>query len=152
LYVIFVGLTGVHHALIAAHVFIDDLHSNNFRLIQHFGDRDLEKKGDLFCVGQDDHGALIYTFGAGHDQELAAGVIEELRNILGFDEKDLAVRAVSIPGDAIIAALGRIPAYMGGSCLQNLLGQILIAWQFERIKNETLTFKSEMESRRSELQ
>lgn len=145
-------LTGVHHALIAAHVFMGDLHSDNFRLIQHFGDKDIEQKGDLFYVGKDAHGVQVYTFGAGHNQELAAGIINELRNILGFAEEELTARAVSIPGDAVIAALSRIPTYMGGSYLQNLLGQVLTERYFEKIKTETLAFKSELESRLSQLQ
>lgn len=152
MYVIFVGLTGVHHALIAAHVFMGDLNNTEFRLIQHFCDKDMDQKGSLFYVGKDANGVQVYTFGAGHNPELAAGIINELRDILGFAEGDLAARAVSIPGDAIIAFLSRIPHYMGGNYLQNLLGQVLVGRQFEKIKKETLAFKSELASRLSELQ
>lgn len=147
---IFVDLTGTYHALVAAHLFIgDDLQSDNFQFVENFGNREIDRRGDLCYVGRDEQGVRVYTFGTGRNQELAAGVIEELRNIFGFQEKDLAVKSMCIPGSAFIAACSHIPSFMGGNYLQDRLGQNLIKWQFERIKNETLRFKSELKVRTS---
>ncbi len=140
--VIFVGLSGVYQALIAARVFIEGVSGDDTWFIQHFGDREVEKRGEPYYVGQDSCGVRVYTLGAGRNQQLAAHVIEELRDLLGFGEKELTVRVVSLPGEKVLAALDYIPAYIGGACLQKLLGQLLIERQLERIKEETLAHKA----------
>jgi len=107
--VIFVGPTGVHHALIAAHIFMGDLHNNDFRLIEHYGDRELDSKAELWYVGQTDDGAKVYTFGAGPNHKLAAEIIADFRDLLGFGEEELVARAVPVPGNLWLYALSYLP-------------------------------------------
>jgi hypothetical protein len=109
LHVIFVGPTGVHHALIAAHIFMGNLHSNDYRFIEHYGDIRLDSKGELLYVGQTAEGVKVYTFGAGPNHELAPAIIAGFRDLFGFGERDLIARAVSVPGNLWLYVLSYLP-------------------------------------------
>ncbi|HCF50126.1 MAG TPA: hypothetical protein DER60_07585 [Syntrophomonas sp.] len=107
--VIFVGPTGVHHALIAAHIFMGDLHSNDYRFVEHYDDKEADLKGDLLYVGEDANGVKVYAFGAGANYELAPAIIADLRDLFGFSEEELVARAVSIPGNLLFYGLNYLP-------------------------------------------
>jgi hypothetical protein len=142
--IIFVGPTGVHHALIAAHIFMGDLHNNDYRQVKHFDDHKRDLSGELIYVGQDKEGAQVYTFGAGRNHELAAVIISDFRSLFGIGPEELVAWAVTVPGYLLFYALGYIPPCLGGRYLTNLLAGWLSVRQFEHIRTETLAFKDEL--------
>lgn len=142
--IIFVGPTGVHHALIAAHIFMGDLHNNDYRHIKQFGDWRLDSKGELIYVGQDSEGTQVYTFGAGRNYELASTIISDFRDLFGVGADELVARAVNVRGYLLFYALSYIPSWLGGRYLSNLLADYLSVRQFAQIRAETLAFKNEL--------
>lgn len=146
--VIFVGPTGVHHALIAAHIFMGDLHNNDYSQIAYYGDQNADLSGELIYVGQAEEGVQVYTFGAGRNHELASTIIADFRDLYGVGPDELVARVVSVPGYLFFYALSYIPAFLGGRYLSNLLAGYLTVKQFEHIKHQTLSLKDELRSMR----
>lgn len=142
--VIFVGPTGVHHALIAAHIFMGDLHSNDYREVEHFGDQTADLSGELIYVGQNAEGVHVYTFGAGRNHELASTIITDFRNLYGAGSDELVAQAVAVPGYYLFYALSYIPPLLGGRYFSNLLAAYLSVRQFDKIERQILAFKNQL--------
>lgn len=142
--IIFVGPTGVHHALIAAHIFMGDLYNNDYSEVEHFGDETADLSGELIYVGQDEEGSQIYTFGAGRNYELASVIISDFRDLFGVGSDQLVARAVVVPGSLLFYTLSYVPPMLGGRYFSGLLASFLAVRQFDHIRSQTLAFKDEL--------
>lgn len=130
--IIFLGTSGVHHALIAANIYLKKP-VTDFNSIPDFANVALESSGFPIYVGQDKEGNQVYSLGAGSDVEMAKKSIEDLRDVLGCSADDLAVKPVSVKGEKMLALLNLIPASLGGRLWHNLIPGLILKNQLKTI-------------------
>ncbi|MDD3272393.1 MAG: DUF3189 family protein [Syntrophomonadaceae bacterium] len=130
--IIFLGTSGVHHALIAANVYLKNPVAD-FNSLTDFANRDLESSGFPIYVGQDKEGNRVYSMGAGSDVDMAKKSIEDLRDVLGYSTHDLVVKPVSVKGEKLLTLLNHIPASMGGSLWHRLIPALILKSQLKAI-------------------
>jgi len=130
--VLFLGTSGVHHALIAANIYLKKP-VTDFNSISDFANVALESSGFPIYVGKDKQGNLVYSLGAGSDVEMAKKSIEDLRNVLGRSGDELVVKPVSVKGEKLLALLNHIPASLGGRLWHNLIPALILKGQLKAI-------------------
>lgn len=130
--ILFLGTSGVHHALIAANIYLEKP-VKDFNSIPNFANIALESSGFPIFVGEDNQGNQVYTLGAG-DVEMAKKSIEDLRNVLGRPANDLVVKPVSVKGEKLLALLNHIPASLGGRLWHNLIPALILKGQLKRME------------------
>lgn len=132
--VMFISNTGTHHALIAANIFLGRLQEPDFRYIDGFCDIDHDKSGFPVYIGEDSEGRKVYTLGVGKDVLMAKKTLEDLRNILGFTEKELVIQPVFISGQNLIKTVCHWPKTLGRDHLNVLVSTYLLRRQFQAIQ------------------
>ncbi|HQE24264.1 MAG TPA: DUF3189 family protein [Syntrophomonadaceae bacterium] len=130
----FISNTGTHHALIAANIFLGRLQKPDFRYTEGFCDSAHDKSGFPIYIGEDSKGRKVYTLGVGKDVFMAKKTLEDLRNILGFTEKELVIEPVSISGQSLIDIISHWPKKLGGDHLNVLVSTYLLRRQFQTIE------------------
>lgn len=130
--ILFLGTSGVHHALIAANIYLEKP-VKDFNSIPNFANIALESSGFPIFVGEDNQGNQVYTLGAG-DVEMAKKSIEDLRNVFGRPANDLVVKPVSVKGEKLLALLNHIPASLGGRLWHNLIPALILKGQLKRME------------------
>lgn len=106
--IIFLGTTGVHHALLAANIYLEKLKSEHFNRVKGFCDISKDFSGFPIYIGEDKAGNHIYTMGVGKEVLLAKKTIEELVHLLGKSEQDLIVKPISIKGENLLYIISHI--------------------------------------------
>ena len=129
--ILFLGTSGVYHALIAANIYLKKPVAD-FNSISDFADLALESSGFPIYVGEDKQGNQVYSLGVG-DVEMAQKSIEDLRNVLGRSDNDLVVKPVSIRGEKLMALLNHIPASLGGRLWHRLIPALILKSQLKAI-------------------
>ncbi|HQA07715.1 MAG TPA: DUF3189 family protein [Syntrophomonadaceae bacterium] len=132
--IMFISNTGTHHALIAANIFLGRLQKPDFRYTEGFCDSAHDKSGFPIYIGEDSKGRKVYTLGVGKDVFMAKKTLEDLRNILGFTEKELVIEPVSISGQSLIDIISHWPKKLGGDHLNVLVSTYLLRRQFQTIE------------------
>jgi hypothetical protein len=130
--ILFLGTSGVHHALIAANIYLEKP-VKDFNSIPNFANIALESSGFPIFVGEDNQGNQVYTLGAG-DVEMAKKSIEDLRNVFGRPANDLVVKPVSVKGEKLLTLLNHIPASLGGRLWHNLIPALILKGQLKRME------------------
>ncbi|PKM77038.1 MAG: hypothetical protein CVU90_09265 [Firmicutes bacterium HGW-Firmicutes-15] len=106
--ILFLGTTGIHHTLIAAHLYLGKPEPNNYRDIQFWGDRSSEALGYPIFLDNDEQSNGVYSLGVGRDVLMAAKSIKQLVEILNCTERDLMIKPVFIKRERILLFLHRI--------------------------------------------
>jgi hypothetical protein len=106
--IIFLGTTGVHHALIAAYLYIGNKLESNFQKYPGFADLDKEASGYPIFLGSDKSENMVYALGCETDISLVKKAIEQLTVIMGSQSDEIKVVPISIPDERILLTLTRI--------------------------------------------
>ncbi len=144
--IIFLGNTGVHHALVAANIFLGRLKESDFRLIEGFCDLAKDSTGFPIFIDKDEEGNEIYTVGAGKELIIAQKTINELVRVFGCSSRDLIVKPVSIKGEKVISLLSKIPDMLGRSYLNFHISSYIISKDFPRLFREIMDFKNQVKN------
>lgn len=132
--IIFLGTTGVHHALVAANIYLEHLNNGAYYRIEDYANSELESQGSPIYIGQDKAGNRVYSLGGGKDLDMAKKTIEDLTNVLGYSPQDLMVIPVAIRGDRLLATICGIPSVLGGRLWSRLVSAIIIKSQLKTIR------------------
>lgn len=138
--ILFLGTSGVHHPLIAAHIFLERLHKPDFRFVRGFCDTYHDESGYPIFIGSDQNGDEVYTLGVGTETEVSYKSIKNLADLVGT-EGELTLKAVSMPGERLLYYAGKIPQLIGGRYINEYLSNYLIGKEFSRIKEEVDEFR-----------
>ncbi len=142
--ILFLGTTGIHHTLIAAHLYLGKPSPANYRNIKFWGDRSKEALGYPLFVDLDEQRNGIYSLGVGRDVLMATKSIEQLLEILNCTESDLIVKPVFINRERLLLFLHRI----GRIKIVNYLVLPMIAYllkkEFATINQQIKEFKSKV--------
>lgn len=142
--IIFLGTTGVHHALITANLYVNSKNCNHVFLAANFCDMSKDDIGYPIYIGTDDNDIKVYTLGVGHDVKMAEVTINNLREILGFNESKLLVFPVRIKGEWIINLVSKLPPFLGLGYIHSLIAKNLIKWQIDLINQHIDEVKSKV--------
>lgn len=126
--IIFIGTTGVHHALIAADLYVKSMDLNYAFSSVNFCDMNKEKMGYPIFIGKDEYGNEVYSLGVGNEIKMAEITINNLREILGFDESKLFVFPVRIKGEWLINLISKLPPILGLGFIHSLV----VKWVIKR--------------------
>lgn len=122
--IIFIGTCGVQHPLIAAHLYLKSLKTDDYRSLLGFADHALEESGRPLFIGIDAQGNHIYTLGVGPDLDMVKKSLEDLRLILGVASSDLRVVPIRIKAQLLLLFLHKLSA---DRLLSSLILPIIIA-------------------------
>ncbi len=142
--IVFIGTSGVHHPLIAANIFLDRLREPDFRFTRGFADTVYDESGFPIYIGEDQQGNRIYSLGVGTEIEIGRRSIEDLRFILGCSPQELVIKPVVISGANLIYYLAKVPKFIGGAHLNNVISSYIIKKDFGCLKAEVERFKEEI--------
>lgn len=142
--IIFLGTTGVHHALIAANLYIKDTDINLLFLKDSFGDMTKEAMGYPIYIGKDEYGNEVYSLGVGPEIKMAEISIKNLREILGFDESKLLVFPVRIKGEWLVNIVSKLPPVLGLGYIHALVVKWVIRGQIEALNQQIDEVKNEV--------
>jgi hypothetical protein len=137
--IIFLGTTGVHHALVAAHIYLENLPDEKYYNLHNYANLALEAEGAPIYIGRDKPGNRVYSLGGGKDLKMAKKSIEDLTALLGYSSRDLLVQTITIPGDKLLAILCGIPPVLGGSLWSELIAAVLLKSQLPDIRQKLKT-------------
>lgn len=132
--VIFIGTTGVHHALVAANLLVGQGDDGRYSSLRGFADTGIESSGKPFLVSDDGRGNQVYSLGVGKDLGLAERAMGQFINILGFESSDIMVKKVPIKGDKLMLLLIALANIGWLKTISNFLAEKLIKWQLRDIK------------------
>ena len=138
--IVFLGTTGVQHSLIAAHIYLGQLGSEDFRSLKYYCDLSQESSGFPLFIGDDARGNQVYSLGVGKDLQMGQKTIENFLAILGFSSQDLILRPVSIKAEKFLACLGKIPRYLGGRKINLFFSDIILRQELTTIKENVEQF------------
>ena len=123
--IIFLGLTGVHHALIAGYYYLNGETIENLGL-QGFADVELEKSGFPILLGVDENNNQVYALGCETDVSMMEKTIAEFADILGSGPDQLLVLPISIAGEKLLLWLTILAGYTGAGQWYNYCSRFLV--------------------------
>jgi hypothetical protein len=142
--ILFIGTTGIHHTLIAAHLYLGKPEPSHYKNIRFWGDRSREALGYPLLIDYDEQRNGIYSLGVGRDVLMVTKSIEQLVEIFNCTEGDLIVKPILIKRERILLFLHRI----GRIKIVNYLLLPVIAYllkkEFTAISQQVKDFKSEV--------
>ncbi len=139
--ILFIGTTGIHHTLIAAHLYLDHLDHQNYHDLKFWGDWSKEALGLPLFVDCDEMGNKVYVLGVGWDVQMAQKTIEQLDKLLNNDLPDLVVKPVFIKRERVLLFLHRLGRRKKLNQLVQTLITILLKWEFITIQKQVEKFK-----------
>lgn len=131
--VIFIGTTGVHHALVAANLLAGKGEWERYSALEGFDDCSLEKSGQPLLVHDDGKGNQIFALGVGKDLQLAHRAITQFIDLCGFKSSDLWIEPINIKGDKLFLWLVRTPDIKSFKTISHMIIESLIKRQFKHI-------------------
>lgn len=142
--IMFIGTTGVHHALIAANIFLNRINEPRFKLVRGYADNQLDLDGHPILVDDDGQGNQIYTLGVGKNLDVGKKVFEHFVQLLGESQESLTIKPVPIKGEKIFLLLQKIPEALGGKIINPFVSNIIIKRQFPQLVEDVNVFKQQL--------
>lgn len=136
--ILFIGTTGIHHTLLAAHLYLGQFNGKDYRQLKFWGDFPREAQGRPLFIDYDDRGNMVYVLGVGLDVRMAQKSIEQLDKILNNDPQNLIVEPVFIKRERMLLLLHRL----GQRPSMQEMAQLIIAGL---LNNEYMTIQKQME-------
>jgi hypothetical protein len=140
--ILFIGTTGIHHVLLAAHQYLE-INESDLRRLKHWGDRAGEASGQPLYVDRDREGNRVFTVGVGRNIAMAEKSISQLLQMLMVTDQEMLVRPIYSRYDRLWLWLNRLD---GWSLTRAMVGKLIVALlhressqlkrQIEQIKNE----------------
>lgn len=141
--IIFIGTTGVHHVLVAAHMYLGNEIKEDLNNIKNFNDLKQEMTGYPIFVGDDTQKNHVYTLGAGTEVQMVKRSIEQLTDIMEIPRDNLIVQPIFIKLDKLILlynllAQGRMKGLIN---VYEALIKVLIKKELPILKKQINNFK-----------
>ncbi|MGR6836498.1 DUF3189 family protein [Syntrophomonas erecta] len=147
--IIFIANTGVHHALVAAYIYMNRIdHQDRLNTIEGYGDMSLDASGFPIYIGTDDQGNQIYTLGVGKDVAMGQRTLEDLRALLGCSEEDLLIKPVFIDGSGWLDIVAGLPHFMGGHHINRYVSSLLVKRHFDNLCQQMRLVKAETQHKK----
>jgi hypothetical protein len=142
--ILFIGTTGVHHALVAANIFLGRLSQPDFSKIEGYADNYNDMSGYPILVNDDGKDNQVYTMGVGRELKVAHRAIGQFIELLGCSSKDLIVHPISVKGETLLLLLKILPEAFGGKIFNTFISNLVIKRQFSNISNDVNRFKEKL--------
>jgi len=140
--ILFIGTTGIHHTLIAAHFYMGRLsEKDDYSELQLWGDRASESLGVPLFLDYDHMGNKVYVLGVGWDVQMAQKSIEQLDKLLSDDRPGLIVEPVFIKREKLLLFLHRLGRMKKLNQLVQMLIAHLLTREINTIQKQVNRFK-----------
>lgn len=139
--ILFIGTTGIHHTLVAAHIYLGQLNDNDYCDLKFWGDWSSEALGIPLFLDYDDIGNKVYVLGVGWDVRMAQKSLEQLDKLLNDDLPDLIVNPIFIKREKVLLFLHRIGRRQKLNQLMQSLITNLLKMEFVTIQNQVEKFR-----------
>jgi len=136
--ILFIGTTGIHHTLIAAHLYLNQLNEQDYSDLELWADWDKEALGLPLFLDYDDRGNKVYVLGVGCEVLMAQKTIEQLDKLLNRGSNDIIIKPVFIKREKVLLLLHR----WGRNKKSNQLVRMLITYL---LKKEFFTIQKQVE-------
>jgi len=140
--IIFLGTTGIHHTLIAAHLYLGKLEQESYTNLKFWDDRKREEIGYPIFIDYDKKRNKVYSLGGAWEILMTQKSIEQLVKIMDFSEQDLVVKPIFIKRERILLFLHKIGRFKIVNHLVLPVISYLIKKEFAAIKQQVEEFKS----------
>ena len=144
--ILFIGTTGVYHALVAAKLFMGIDSQKELLSMPELGSRLLEDSGNPIYAGKDKRGNQVYCLGVGADVNMVKKSITQFMKILGFSHKDLIVKTIQSRNERAIFRLYQLSKLPGF----HAIGHTCIVWDLKRglsvLEQEVKIFQAELQN------
>ncbi|MGE5415191.1 MAG: DUF3189 family protein [Acidobacteriota bacterium] len=100
--IVFTGATGVHQALLAAHIYLGQLNDTDFSYIKGLADLDLDSLGEPIFVGEDSAGNHVYTLGLGQ-VEIGWKAVNNFLDVAEVSSDRLHMLKVKVPFENVLS-------------------------------------------------
>lgn len=142
--VLILGVSGVHHTLVAAHMLMDSF-NGELNAINGYCNSELDVSGYPIYVGKDRYGNELYTLGAGGELEIAKKALGGLLQLFENLPYPLLITEIRVKGEIWIrlgAALSRVPF---GSWLNAFISARVIKGQLASIQSQAKQVQSQID-------
>ncbi len=106
--IIFLGTTGIHHTLIAAHIYLTNQEPADYNTLRFWNDRTSDDLGYPLYLDTDNQGNKIYCLGVGWDVLMVERSIKQLVEILDCQQEQLKLKPILIRRERLLFFLHRI--------------------------------------------
>jgi hypothetical protein len=142
--ILLIGTTGIHHTLIAAHLYLGRVNDQDYSDLDFWGDWAGEALGLPLYLDKDDMGNKVYVLGVGRDVQMAQKSLEQLDKLLNNDQQDLIVKPVFIKHERLLLFLHRLGRRKKLNKLVQSLISILLKIEFITIQKQVERFREEV--------
>ncbi len=144
--ILLVGTTGVHHTLVAAHLYLQNTSVKEFNQLDGYCDLSLDSSGFPINIGCDRYGNHVYTLGLGRLVSIGSRAINGFSQIMGIDSSQLLLKEIRIPGELDIWAASKahwMPLGIGNG-INRLVADYIITREFNLIKSEAFRLSEQV--------
>ncbi len=135
--VIFVGTSGVHHPLVAAHMYCEKKKDIKLGQIKGFCDSFLEKTAKPLLINKDDSGQEVYSLGLGENIEIGCKALNEFIRIIDKNnENDIRIIVIRSKWEQLFVKLNSLPKHIGGEYVNLFLSKKLLEKQMNEIRKQ----------------
>jgi len=139
--ILFIGTTGVHHSLVAAHWLVHNDLPDKLTQIAGFADNTEDHKGLPILVGHDNRNNEVYSLGAGRDVLMAKKTIEELLGVLGFYPHDLLIKPIQVRGDRLFPFINKVCSVGAEQGMRRMMARYLSSGPVDSIISQVEGFR-----------
>ena len=142
--IIFLGLTGVHHALAAGYYYLDQELKERLDLYG-FADLELEKGGFPILLGQDEYDNQVYALGCETDVLMMKKTIDEFAGILGSGPEQLLVLPISIASEKVLLWLTALAGFLGAGQWYDRCSRLIVEREMPSIIAQVSQIQDELQ-------
>lgn len=140
--ILFLGSIGVYHTLLAAHLYLGTLKSEDFNALEFWGDQIREKSGEPILAGYDADKNPVYCLGAGLEVTMTQKSIQQLAAIL--NRHDLLVQTIFIKREKSLYFLHQMINRMGMNRWVDFLIKSLLKQEMVNIRQQINEFRKQV--------
>lgn len=141
--ILFIGTTGIHHVLLAAHEYLG-IAESDLRRLKFWGDYEREARGQPLFLNYDNLGNKVFSVGVGKNLNMAEKSISQLLQILNVSEQDIVVRPIYSRYDRIWLWLSQLQGWALTRGLAEHIILVLLNRDALSLKNQIEKFKKEV--------
>jgi hypothetical protein len=141
--ILFIGTTGIHHVLLAAHQYLG-IDGMDFSGFKYWGDHQREGSGRPLFLDRDNRGNKVFAVGVGPSIAMAEKSISQLLQILKVPEQEIIVKPIYSRYDPLWGWLYRLETWAATRRAANGIIEYLLRRDSDRIKSQVEEFQKEV--------
>lgn len=136
---VFIGTTAVHHALVAAHLYLNNAKTiEDVYALDGYCDTSLDRTGYPVYVGKDRHENKIYTLGLGSQLEVGIKAIKTFLEAMQPQSSEIQIQPIRISEEFLLFYLTKLDGLPGFYLLHQKLATRILNKNMDVIASQIL--------------